>query len=247
MYLSLTFVVFLCLLSRNVDGFAKWMLKDFCTRELHVGEIIMGDEVIMSQSRHILVHKHAYNERGDKVLLPLEGLQQNNGTYTMEDELQVSLNDTRGQFVFEIQSNSASGAQFVDGGCTAKHRQDKQHSTLVLPRDGSDIVLVVAWATGHVQVAVSSPIHIKYNGPPLPAATQQRQGTGGLDINLLRGIPTLASLKAPSLPSGSTAVGTESMFGIEGAYAWVLLIGGVVVVLYGVYNFIFKKSQYKKP
>lgn len=229
MHILVPLSLLLCLFSPCVDGFARWMLKDFCSRELTVGEIIMGDEVMLSHERHVLVHKHSYNEKGDKVLLPLD-LTHSNATYSPEDELHISLNDTRGQFVFEITpatpSSSAQSAWFIDGGCKGQHRQDKQHSVLVLPQDGSDILLKAAWATGHVQVAVSPPITLKYDGPPLPA--QQLRG----------GIPTLASLKAPS-PASTTS---DGIFGM-GGYLWLIM---AAVVLYVAYTFVYRKGQLKK-
>ncbi len=53
-----TIVVYLLFLSLSkVSGFADWMTKDFCSRELAVGAVIMNNRVVASDDRLVRVFR----------------------------------------------------------------------------------------------------------------------------------------------------------------------------------------------
>jgi hypothetical protein len=123
----------------GVLGFAAWMMKDFCDRELVEGEIIMNEAAILTNDRFVRVF------RDDKELAS------HSSVYVPGEILTVQLSDSTGQFVLEGQH-----AEFVGGGCKKKNRMNKNHAALKMPTSGTlNVTIKAGWSMGHQQVQLT--------------------------------------------------------------------------------------------
>jgi hypothetical protein len=138
--------IFLLLEVTPVKPFADWMTKDFCSRSLKVGEIIMNEEVIQSDERTVKV----FLENGDEV--------PSGSKYTKGQKLIVSVDNTRGQYVYEI----SGPASFVDGGCNGRRIANEEEADVEIANEEptKEISIIAAWASGHSQVKVSKPFRL---------------------------------------------------------------------------------------
>eukprot|EP00600_Ochromonadales_sp_CCMP1393_P000710 CAMPEP_0174977444 /NCGR_PEP_ID=MMETSP0004_2-20121128/13606_1 /TAXON_ID=420556 /ORGANISM="Ochromonas sp., Strain CCMP1393" /LENGTH=323 /DNA_ID=CAMNT_0016228615 /DNA_START=572 /DNA_END=1543 /DNA_ORIENTATION=+ len=116
-----------------------------CGKKLEVGNIIMGNPLVMSMDRHVKVlRKGAEVESGS--------------SYVAGEELTVKLENGEEaglQFVLETSPN----AMFLDGGCGGIRAADaKLGAILLLPESGDsteDIEIVAGWANGYGSVYLS--------------------------------------------------------------------------------------------
>jgi len=133
-FLWISFV--LALWAPRGDGFAAWMTKDFCDRQLDEGEIIMNEAAILTNERQVRVF------REDKEL------PSGAAVYVPKEILTVQISDSTGQFVLESQH-----AEFVGGGCKHKNRVVKNHASLKMPESGTvNVTIKAGWSMGHQQV-----------------------------------------------------------------------------------------------
>lgn len=134
--LVFTLLVGVALLLPFGNGFAAWMTKDFCDRQLEEGEIIMNEKAILTNERFVRVF------RDDQELVSGKTV------YVPSEVLTVQISDSTGQFVLE-----ASHAEFVGGGCKKKNRVNKNHAVLKMPESGSvNVSIKGGWAMGHQEV-----------------------------------------------------------------------------------------------
>ena len=142
--MMLLIVSFLLLLCQHVDGFASWMTTDFCRRTLQVGEIIMGEEVLLSEDRWVEVYRGPV------------ALKSNQDLAIPGESLLVKINNPSNQFVYEVRGNR--DAKFLKGGCDGKRVADQKETLLEIPATNRDnIEIVAAWAEGFSVVRVSNP------------------------------------------------------------------------------------------
>ncbi len=130
----------------GVNPFSDWMTKDFCSRSLKVGEIIMNEEVVQSEERNIKV----FRDNGEEVF--------NGAKYRAREKFIISLDDTRGQYVYEV----SHPGKLVDGGCDGRRiaNEEEIDMEIVDSLRPSKIYILAAWASGHSQVKVSKPFYL---------------------------------------------------------------------------------------
>jgi hypothetical protein len=138
-------VVFLCFSSFLIgsEAFASWMTSDFCDRQLKAGEVIMNEEVQLSDDRHIEVFRDS------------QPLISNKDAFILGEVLTVKVSNPLNQYVYEISGNSE--AKFLKGGCKGKRIADKPQVILQAPETNNDdpVNIVIGWAEGHGTVSVS--------------------------------------------------------------------------------------------
>jgi hypothetical protein len=136
---------FLCFSSLIIgsEAFASWMTSDFCDRQLKVGEVIMNEEVQLSEERHIEVFRDSQRLTSDK------------DSFILGEVLTVKVDNPLNQYVYEVSGNSE--AKFLKGGCKGKRIADKPQVILQTPETNNNdpINIVVGWAEGHSTVSVS--------------------------------------------------------------------------------------------
>jgi hypothetical protein len=146
-------VVFIVLFVSSGHAFSDWMTKDYCNRQLIVGEIIMNEDVILSESRIVEVY------RGKTALKSGED------SYQPGEKLTVKISDASNQYVYEVNGkmtkNNKHKVEFSGGGCDGKRIANKPSVELSIPvveeseTATEPIHIVVAWAEGHAQVKIS--------------------------------------------------------------------------------------------
>jgi hypothetical protein len=145
MIFPLFLVVFLCFSSllTGSEAFASWMTSDFCDRQLKVGEVIMNEEVQLSDDRHIEVFRDS------------QPLTSNKDSFILGEVLTVKVSNPLNQYVYEISGNSE--AKFLKGGCEGKRIADKPQVILQAPETNNNdpVNIVIGWAEGHSTVSVS--------------------------------------------------------------------------------------------
>jgi hypothetical protein len=109
------------------EGFADWMVKDFCSRTLVAGQVIMNNKAENSDERRIRVY------RGNTEL-------SSGDAYVPTETLTVSISDPKDQYVYEVSPN----AKFERGGCNGQRIADRPKVTLHLPDIGKGSVEIVA-------------------------------------------------------------------------------------------------------
>ena len=126
-----------------VYGFADWFTKDYCSRKLFVGQVIMNNKAVASDERYVRVYRGTKELKSGDVYLPSESLT-------------ISINDAKPQYVYEV---SDGGAKFEKGGCEGRRIADKPKVTLNMPAKGaasaSEFEIIIGWATGHEEVRIS--------------------------------------------------------------------------------------------
>lgn len=126
-------------------AFSSWMTSDFCRRELRVGELIMNEEVVLSEDRVVEVYRDG------------AALRSNYDHFVLGETLTVKISTTNDQYVYEVSGNKE--ARFVNGGCNGRRIADKKEVQLDLPKSNTQdsVSVVVAWAEGHTTVKLSQP------------------------------------------------------------------------------------------
>jgi len=140
----LLIIISIIIISKT-NGFAEWLANQYCDRPLIVGEIIMNQEVELSNDRKILVYR--------------DGIELKSGSeYKLGEILTISVTELqkKNQFMFETKN-----AKFESGGCDGI-RSAKEKPNLILPDkmlvDNDNIVTIVSgWAYGHETVYVTEP------------------------------------------------------------------------------------------
>ena len=103
----------------------------------------MNNKAVASEERFVRVF------RGTKEL-------KSGDVYQPSESLTVSINEVKGQHVYEV---SEGGATFEKGGCEGRRIADKPKVTLVMPAKGaataSEFEIILGWATGHEAVNIS--------------------------------------------------------------------------------------------
>lgn len=166
--INLVLILSILVLQVNVfvSGFASWMTRDFCDRALSAGEIIMNDEVVVSDERHVRVYRDTVELSNNSVYIPLE-------------RLLVELSDPAGQYVFE-----SLAATFEGGGCNG-HRfsSSTKKAYIVLPAVDScpEVSIVAGWALGHEQVRISYPF-------TMTCETEEKTGANSEEESIERDI-----------------------------------------------------------
>ena len=126
-----------------MQGFADWFTKDYCSRKLFVGQVIMNNKAVASEERYVRVF------RGTKEL-------KSGDVYQPSESLTISINEAKHQYVYEV---SEGGAKFEKGGCEGRRIADKPKVTLNMPAKGaasaSEFEIIIGWATGHEEVRIS--------------------------------------------------------------------------------------------
>ena len=126
-----------------VHGFADWFTKDYCSRKLFVGQVIMNNKAVASDERYVRVFRGTNELKSGDVYQPSESLT-------------ISISDTKPQYVYEV---SEGGAKFEKGGCEGRRIADKPKVTLVMPAKGtattSEFEIIIGWAIGHEEVRIS--------------------------------------------------------------------------------------------
>jgi len=112
------------------------MENDFCERDFRPGAVVMNEETVQSDKRHIIVERE-----GERL--------SSNDTYVSGEVLQVSLSDTTGEYLFEC-----TYGEFQPGGCEG-HRSCRKLSALVMPSEGEIVSIWAGWAMDHGTVEVS--------------------------------------------------------------------------------------------
>jgi hypothetical protein len=122
-------------------GFADWMTKEFCSRSLVVGQIIMNEEVIESTERCVEVYRATHRlESGS--------------SYVPGEELTLKINDTLNQYVFDV----SGGAVLANGGCEGRRVANRPSVGLTMPLDPpkkGQVSIVAGWAEGHTVVKLT--------------------------------------------------------------------------------------------
>ena len=132
-------VVFICSVHRAA-GYASYMTSSACTRSITAGTSIMGKSAISETSRQITV------KRGSTFL-------SSGDSYTPGEQLEVSISDTSGQYVFELNQGSFQG-----GSCTGSRRYANGIGSLNTPITGSgSLVILGAWAPSKTNVRIVPP------------------------------------------------------------------------------------------
>ena len=142
-------LIILILLSIHVicsNGFADWLASQYCDRPLVAGEVIMNQEVELSNDRTILVYRDGIEiKSGDE--------------YILGEKLTISITELKktNQYMFE----SSTNAKFEGGGCDGI-RSAKTKPTLILPsimsaNSDNKVTIVSGWAYGHETVYITEP------------------------------------------------------------------------------------------
>lgn len=137
------------------SSFAEWMLTDYCSRRLVVGQVIMNEEVIESTDRTVDVF------RGEEQLPP-------GSPFVLGETLAVKISNPLKEYVYEVNG----GATFEDGGCDGKRAANQPKVVMHLPTTPSpsgSISIIVAWAAGHAQVRLSKPFVLSNPSLETPA------------------------------------------------------------------------------
>ena len=137
-------LLILLIMITYINGFADWLASQYCDRPLVVGEIIMNQEVELSDERKVLVYRDDIElKSGDE--------------YILGEKLTISITELKksNQFMFETSTN----AKFDGGGCDGI-RSSKAKPTLILPNimsadSDNKVTIVSGWAYGHETVYVS--------------------------------------------------------------------------------------------
>ncbi len=136
-------IAFLSLVSK-VDGFAKFMTTEYCSRAIEIGSVIMGEAMIASDQHRVIV------QRGSDIL-------DSGSVYVPGEELLVTITKGARQYVFE-----STNGLFKEGGCYGMRISNGVTAVLQTPTieennaSGlSDISVVAAWANGYGTVKLS--------------------------------------------------------------------------------------------
>lgn len=136
----------LLLLSKSCGGFADWMTKEYCSRTMNPGDVLMNADVFLSNDRTVRVFRgedELFAQSNDSSLLFF---------YKAGESLSIRVSDSKPQYVFE----TTAPATFEGGGCEGLRLANKPTATLFIPDDASqNISIRVAWAPGHGTVNVS--------------------------------------------------------------------------------------------
>jgi hypothetical protein len=141
------------------DGFASWMVKDFCRHPMRVGDVIMNYEVRESTDYGVQVF------RADGSVLS------SGDAVSDRDWLQVRTNIPKGEYVLEVSSQAA----FDGGGCKGRRiaNEDDVDLEILKEENGDDhLSIVVGWALGHSQVFVSKPFLLVWKSETVSAAAE---------------------------------------------------------------------------
>jgi len=109
-----------------------------CSTTVKAGQTWMGAAAVGSSDRTA-----SFTKDGDAVAC--------GSTYEAGAAYAATLSSTSGQFLFDL-----AGGAFDDGGACSGARAESHGAALTAPADGSDMVLVAAWATGYGAVSVSA-------------------------------------------------------------------------------------------
>lgn len=135
-----------CLFATEVNGFAAWMVNEFCDRLVQPGSVIMNEIVVQSNERQVLVHRSYYAESGEKVV-ELVGSSsaansESKGVYYPGEELTVTVSDDKSgslntEYLFET---SRSGGRFLGEERGCRHTRTNVNSqVLTMPPFKTDV------------------------------------------------------------------------------------------------------------
>lgn len=141
LWLRLLPLTIFCVFSTRVEGFAAWMVNEFCDRLVQPGSVIMNEVVVLSSERQVRVHRSFYTESGDKIMEEV-GSSDSAGMYYPGEELTVTVTDDHSgslsaEFLFET---SREGGRFLaeDRGC--RHTRTNINSQiLTLPQFKTEV------------------------------------------------------------------------------------------------------------
>jgi len=174
-HVSLFYACVYVILSKFCGGFADWMTKDYCSRTMNPGDVLMNADVFLSSDRTVRVF------RGDVELLP----SRNNESvlyYNAGESLSIRVSDSKPQYVYE----TSKPATFEGGGCQGLRLANKPKATLLIPPDASqNISIRVAWAPGHGTVNVSPYLMLQ---PSTPNNEDREEGIDARRKSLLNNI-----------------------------------------------------------
>ena len=154
------FILILFILALHLsicDSFAQWMVLDYCSTPLQVGEIIMSQPVVDSTAKLI----HLFTVDG----LPLPS----DYKFTPGEKIRIDIRPKTGQIVYETSSN----AKFIDGGCGGiRYVSTISTKPAILQLPEGDVVDPViiwgAWALGPETVKLTPVITLTPIIPETP-------------------------------------------------------------------------------
>jgi len=144
--LRVVLVAMLCV--GHACSFATHMTREYCERELRVGVVIMGKEIVLSEERQLLVFRFVDGE---------QQLVRSGSTVSSGEILYFKLEPKSFQFVLE----TSEGAHFEDGKCANKRRTHNQNASLVIDSQHTEISVIAAYAKSYnMGVQVTQPFFL---------------------------------------------------------------------------------------
>jgi hypothetical protein len=193
--LILIILIFLSIIICS-NGFADWLASQYCDRPLVAGEVIMNQEVELSNDRTILVYRDGIEiKSGDE--------------YILGEKLTISITELKktNQYMFE----SSTNAKFEGGGCDGI-RSAKTKPTLILPsimsaNSDNKVTIVSGWAYGHETVYITEPFILNPPGTNEKVAEKDEVHVDTIKANVpsshknAAGIPSKPLSDAAGIPS----------------------------------------------
>ena len=125
-------LLIVCFYSSRVDGFAAWMVNEFCDRLVQPGSVIMNEVVVLSDERQVRLHRAFFTENGQQVVEEVGGTG-SELTYYPGEELTVTVSDDQSgslstEYLFET---SRGAARFLaeERGC--RHTRTNVNSQIL--------------------------------------------------------------------------------------------------------------------
>ena len=128
----------LCSLVSRADGFAAWMVNEFCDRLVQPGSFIMNEAVVLSDERRVRVHRSYYTESGEK---KQEELTSSSSAFYPGEKLTVTVSDDEsGSLSMEHLFETSGGGRFLaeKHGC-GHSRTSVNNQVLTMPQFKTEV------------------------------------------------------------------------------------------------------------